>query len=51
MDEVKNELDEVYRMITVIPSQRDAGAVIDIVAGARAKIRHVFDVLNEGEKE
>lgn len=51
MDEVKKELDEVYRAITTIPSQRDAGAVIDIVAITRAKIRHVFDEIGKMESE
>ena len=48
MDELIKELDSAYRMISSVPVTGDA---IDLIAGARASLRKVFDALSEMKEE
>lgn len=48
MDELLKELNSAYRMISSIPVTGDA---IDLIAGARLKLRHVQSALNQMNEE
>lgn len=48
MDELLKELNSAYRMISSIPVTGDA---IDLIAGARLKLRHVQSALKKMDEE
>lgn len=48
MEELIKELDSAYRMISSVPVTGDA---IDLIAGARASLRKVFDALKEMDEQ
>lgn len=48
MDEVKKELDEIYRMISSIPVQ---GEAVELMAAARAKLRKAYASIEQMGKE
>ena len=48
MEELIKELDSAYRMISSVPVTGDA---IDLIAGARLKLRHVHSALKQMNEE
>ena len=48
MNEILNELDTVYKLISSLPVRGDA---VDVIADARARLRKVYTELENKEEE